>query len=184
MKKVLFFTFIVALGCGKGKSENPFESSLKDHIIKSADYPNSYEFISATVSDTLTESELSSNKLLKLEAENSDLRLKILDNELSIQENNLKSHPELFKDVNEGRQNTINSLKAILKANSSDSIRLSKITDNKNIVGFIIKHEYKIKNRNGDLEKKIDFGYFDKENKFLGSSNMLNYESFNLGKNR
>jgi hypothetical protein len=187
---------ITILGCAIlmiscNNNESKMKSGIKEHLNKNANDPKSYEFVELKILDTVTVGEI--NKRIvddityDIERAKEDITYDIerakkdiifqtkLINILGHDNLSLRREYELEIEDNKSKikeyELEIANLTQKLNATKKDFT-------NKEIVGYVAYHKFRLKNGFGALDLSKMFVEFDKDFNFLEMDNELNYSQF------
>ena len=174
MKKALTLLGLLILLISCNSNESKMKSGIKEYLEKNAKDPKSYEFVELKILDTVTIGELNEKKV-----EDNEYELKSENDNIIFQKKQISDFPSLPRFEND----------SIIKASEEKIIRLKneleinkKDLNNKEIVGYLGTHKYRLKNGFGALDLSEMFVEFDKDFNFLEMKKNPNYKVFNLKK--
>jgi PBP1b-binding outer membrane lipoprotein LpoB len=151
-------------------NENKMKSEIKNYLDKNAKDPTSYEFVELKILDTVTVGDI--NKRI---VEDLTIDINRLKENIESQKKLISDFPTLPSDAE--KQNIkvseveISILTKKLDANKKDFT-------NKEILGYISTHKFRIKNGFGALDLDEMWVEFDKDFKLLKMGEDLNYNVF------
>jgi hypothetical protein len=167
MKKTITILGLTLLMVSCNSNESKMKSGIKDYLDKNAKDPKSYEFVELKILDTVTVGEV--NKRIvddltyDIESAKKDI---VFQNKLITDYPSLPSTEQKAKIKDSETQ--IATLTKELEANKKDF-------KDKNVVGYVATHKFRIKNGFGALDLSEMFVEFDKDFNFLEMDKNLNY---------
>jgi hypothetical protein len=170
MKKAITILGLGILMVSCNSNESKMKSGIKEYLEKNAKDPKSYEFVELKILDTVTIGELYKRKV-----ENNELEMEVENDNIVFQNKLLNDFPSLPSD--EGMASIKQSEEEIIKVTKQLELNKKNI-NNKEIVGYVATHKYRLKNGFGALDLSEMFVEFDKDFKFLEMNEKLNYNIF------
>jgi hypothetical protein len=167
MKKFILLLVLSMALFSCSNNESKMKSAIIDYLNKNARDPKSYEFVELKIVDTVTVGDYAENKILELQISNSEAQQQINITKLKAKDN-----------PSETKNKIILLSEEIIVKNKKDSIELSKNLNNKEVIGFVATHKFRIKNGFGALDLSEMYVEFDKEFKLLEMDKDLNYSVF------
>lgn len=169
MKKIILMLALTMLmfSCS---NESKMKSEIKNYLDKNAKDPTSYEFVELKILDTVTIGDINKRTV-------EDLTYDIETNKKDIvfQNKLIKDYPSLPNDeqkaIIDSVQNVIATLTKEIDANKKDFT-------NKEILGYVATHKFRIKNGFGALDLDEMWVEFDKDFKLLKMDKSPNFDVF------
>jgi len=175
MRKIIL-GLLVLMALASCSNESKMKSEIKAYLEKTAKDPKSYEFVDLKILDTVTVSKLIKNEITK----------NINDNQLLIDDNSgqmdlINKYPSL--DNSEQYANIEINLKEIKRLDTEHKkleLDLKKEANNKDVLGYVVKHNCRLKNGFGALDLASYYVEFDKDFKLLALDKDIDYSVFKL----
>jgi hypothetical protein len=163
MKKIILGLNVVVSLVSCSNNESKMREEIVTYLQANAKDPKSYEFVELKVVDTVTIGEV--NKRL------------IGDNKVGIfiAESSLEVEKMLVKDIGVEQELKVKGIVSNLNELKKQALTLSKDTINKEPLGYIATHKFRIKNGFGALDLSSRYIQFDKEFKLLKMDEKLSY---------
>ena len=174
MKKVITILGLGILMVSCNSNESKMKSGIKEYLEKNAKDPKSYEFVELKILDTVTIGELNQRKV-----EDDEYDLKSENENIVFQNKLINDYPSLPSAEQKAK---IRESEKIIIEISKQLEQNKKNTNNKEIVGYVATHKYRLKNGFGALDLSEMFVEFDKDFKFLEMNEKLNYDIFDSKK--
>ncbi len=186
MKKIISTLLVTLLVISCSQNENDIKSEINDYFEKNAKDPKSYEFVELKIADTITvEDCIKSSQennvefILTCKTNIEDYKTKIIKKETEIIE--IKNMPytsasdkeKLIIDFNKSieiKKKRIDSLNIKISETETEINKIKNAKNKKDIVCFLYKHKYRLKNGFGALDLVESYFLFDKNNKLLTKS--------------
>ena len=186
MKKIISTLLVALFLISCSQSENNIKSEISDYFEKNAKDPKSYEFVELKIADTVTvedciksSQENNAEFILYCNTNIEDYKTKIIKKETDIIEiknmgyTSASDKEKLIADFNksiESKKKQIDSLNVKISETESESEKIKKVENKKDVVCFVYKHKYRLKNGFGALDLVESYFLFDKNNKILNKS--------------
>lgn len=149
-------------------NESKMKNGIKDYLEINAKDPKSYEFVELKILDTVTVGEINKRIVddiiydIELAKENLVFENKLINDYPN--SSNLLTNKAKIKES----ETLIATLTKELEANKKDF-------KDKNVIGYIAKHKFRIKNGFGALDLSEMYVEFDKDFNFLEMDKDINY---------
>ena len=168
MKKAITILGITLLIVSCNSDESKMKSGIKEYLDKNAKDPKSYEFVELKILDTVTVGEVNKRIVddLTYDIENAKKEI-VFQNKLITDYPSLPSTEQRIKIKESETQ--IAALIKELEASKKDF-------KDKNVVGYIANHKFRIKNGFGALDLSEMYVEFDKDFNFLEMDKSPNYD--------
>jgi PBP1b-binding outer membrane lipoprotein LpoB len=167
MKKTITILGLAILMISCNSNESKMKSGIKDYLDKNAKDPKSYEFIELKILDTVTVGEINKRIVDDLTYE-----IEMVKEDIVFQKKLISDFPSLPSDEEKSKINELElemtNLTKELNANKKDFT-------SKDVVGYITRHKFRIKNGFGALDLSEMYVEFDKNFKLLEMDKDLNY---------
>ena len=186
MKKVILTSLMSLFLISCSQNENSIKSEISDYFEKNAKDPKSYEFVELKIVDTITaedciksSQENNAEFILSCKTNIEDYKTKIIKRETDILEvknmeyTSSSEKGNLIIDINksiESKKKLIDSLEAKISDIEIENEKIKKVENKKDILCFVYKHKYRLKNGFGALDLVESYFLFDKNNKLLNKS--------------
>jgi hypothetical protein len=186
MKKIISTLLVSLFLISCSKSQNNIKSEISVFFENNAKDPKSYEFVELKIADTVTvedciksSQENNAEFILYLKTNIEDYKTTIIKKETDINEiKNMEyasasEKEKLIADLNksiENKKKQIESLNLKITETKNESEKIEKIENKKDVVCFVYKHKYRLKNGFGALDLVESYFLFDKNNKLLNKS--------------
>ena len=151
-------------------NESKMKSEIKNYLDKNAKDPKSYEFVELKILDTVTIGDID-----KRIVEDITYDIETNKEDIVFQNKLIKDYPSISNDeqkaIIDSVQNVIATLTKELDANKKDFA-------NKEILGYVATHKFRIKNGFGALDLDEMWVEFDKDFKLLKMDKSPNFNVF------
>jgi hypothetical protein len=175
-KLVLILSAMALVSCS---NESKMKSEIKTYLNKNAKDPKSYEFVELKIIDTVTDGDLIQRNIENLESELS-FNMERIEKRQNKYDGYLKDGLPVSSLNNIKKE--VDSLKLAMPNIENKILNLKKQISNKDILGYVATHKFRIKNGFGALDLSEMFVEFDKDYKLLEMDKDLNFSVFNQKK--